>query len=288
MGECIMAKGKTKKIITVILVALLVLIVACVLAFKIYGDQLIRTGVVTGAEKALQVGVQLESVGLKVLAGKADIKNLVIDNPEGYQNPTFLKLGHAYVDLNVPTLMSDTIEIETVLLEDINLVIEQKDLTTNNLKEILNNLPQSEPSEPESKPAEEKPGKNIKIKVLEINNVKVTAKLIPGIPGRADQVTLPPISIRLENVGSGEKIDMAGLIKKIITEISKGIADKGKDLLPTDMINSLGDELQKQGKILLQGGQEAGKQILEGAQDIGKGATDAVKGIGDIFKKKEE
>ena len=283
-----MAKGKTKKIITVIVAALLILILAAVLIFKIYGDQIIRKGVIAGAENALHVGVQLDSVGLKVLAGKAELNNLKIDNPEGYKNPAFLELGHALVDLNVSSLLSDTVEIEMVQLEDIHLVIEQKDLTTNNLKEILNNLPKSEPAEPESKPAEEKGGKNLKIKVLEINNVKVTAKLIPGIPGRADQVTLPPISIRLENIGTAEKIDMAGLIKKIITEISKGVADKGKDLLPTDMLNSVGDELKKQGVELMNTGKEAGKQLLEGTKDIGKGATDAVKGIGDIFKKKEE
>jgi hypothetical protein len=111
--------------------------------------------------------------------------------------------------------------------------------------------------------------------------------LIPGIPGRADQVTLPPINIRLENVGTAEKIDMAGLIRKIITEISKGIADKGKDLLPTDMIGSITDELSKQGQELLKSGQDAGTELLESTKDIGKEATDAVKGIGDIFKKKE-
>jgi hypothetical protein len=278
-----MAKGKTKKIVTVIGIALLILIVAGVLIFKLYGDQLIRNGVIAGAQNALQVGVRLESVGLKVLAGKADLTNLEIDNPEGYNNPTFLTLGHAFVDLDVPTLFSDTVEIETVKLENINLVIEQNGLG-NNLKDILNNLPKTEP-EPE--PTAEKPGKNLRIKVLEINNVQVEAKLLP-IPGRADQVKLPPINIRLENVGSGEKIDMAGLIKKIITEISKGIADKGKDLLPTDMLNSVGDELKKQGEQLLQTGQEAGQQLLEGTKDIGKEATDAIKGIGDIFKKKEE
>ncbi|MHC4988877.1 MAG: AsmA family protein, partial [Planctomycetota bacterium] len=135
-----MAKGKVKKIIVGILVVLLVLIVACALVFKLYGDQLIRTGVIAGAQKALQVDVRLEGVGLKLLAGEASLENLEIDNPKGYKNPMFLKLGHAYVDLDVPTLMSDTVEIETIQLEGINLVIEQKDLTTNNLNDILNNL----------------------------------------------------------------------------------------------------------------------------------------------------
>ena len=87
---------------------------------------------------------------------------------------------------------------------------------------------------------------------------------------------------------SGLSIVSNSAIKKIITEISKGVADKGKDLLPTDMLNSLGDELKKQGVQLMNTGKEAGQQLLEGTKDIGKGATDAIKGIGDIFKKKED
>jgi hypothetical protein len=281
-----MAKGKTKKIVVGILIGLLVLILALALVFKLYGNQLIRTGIIAGSQKALQVGVRLESIDLKVIGGKVDLKNMEIDNPKGYKNPTFLKLGHAYIDLDMPTLMSDTVEITTVQLEDINLVIEQNG-TTNNLKDILNNLPKSETAKSESKPSEKGAGKNLRIKVLEINNVNVEAKLLP-IPGRADQIKLPPINIRLENVGTDEKIDMSGLIKQIITEISKGIAEKGKDVLPMDMIGSITDELSKQGEQLLKTGQEAGQQLLEGTKDIGKGATDAVKGIGDLFKKKEK
>jgi len=270
-----MAKGKVKKIATVVGVVLLILILTAAVIFKLYGNQLIRKGIIAGAQKTLQVGVRLDSVSLKVLAGKADLKNLEIDNPEGYKNPTFLKLGHAFVDLNVSSLLSDTVEIETVQIEDINLVIEQNGLS-NNLKDILNNLPESQPAEPETKPAKKGAGKNIQIKVLEIKNVQVEAKLLP-IPGRADQVKLPPINIRLENIGTAEKIDMAGLTKKILTEISKAVADKGKGLLPTDMVDSLGDELK-----------ELSGQLLEDTKDIGKGATDVIKGIGDIFKKKEE
>ncbi|RKY06878.1 MAG: hypothetical protein DRP56_06665, partial [Planctomycetota bacterium] len=135
-----MKKGKIKKIVVTILVVLLALILAAVIVFKLFGNQLLRSGIIVGAEKALQVSVRLDSVDLKVLAGKADLKNMEIDNPEGYQHPTFLKLGHAYMDLNVSSLTSDTIEMNMVQLENINLVIEQKG-KTNNLKEILNNLP---------------------------------------------------------------------------------------------------------------------------------------------------
>lgn len=272
-----MAKGKVKKIILGILIGLLILVLAIALVFKLYGNQLIRSGIIAGSQKALKVETRLESIDLKLIAGKVDLQNMEIDNPEGYQHRTFLKLGHAYMDLDVSSLTSDTIEMEMVQLEDINLVIEQKG-GTNNLKEILNNLPKSETTETEEgpEPAEEGSSKNVRIKVLEINNIEVKAKLLP-IPGQADTITLRIKPIRLENLGTDEKIDFAGVTIKILKEISKGIAEQGADVLPTDMIGSIGDELSKQGEAL-----------LEGTKDIGKGATDAVKGLGDLFKKKEE
>ena len=272
-----MAKRKIKKIIIGILVGLLVLILAVVLIFKLYGNQLLRTAIVTGAQKALQVDVRLESIDVKVVAGKVDLKNMEIDNPEGYNHPTFLKLGHAYMDLDVPSLMSDTIEMDMVQLENINLVIEQKG-KTNNLKEILSNLPKSESTEPEPEPEPAKEGaaKNFRIKGLEINNIEVKAKLLP-VPGRADTVTLKIKPIRLEDLGTDEKIDAAGLTAKILKAISKGIAEQGTDVLPTEMIGSIGDELGKQGGAL-----------LEGSKDIGKSATDAIGGLGGLFKKKEK
>ncbi|MHC5159628.1 MAG: hypothetical protein ACYSN8_06320, partial [Planctomycetota bacterium] len=217
------------------------------------------------------------NIDLRVVGGKVDLKNMEIDNPEGYTHPTFLKMGRAYMDLDVLSLMSDTVEMEMVQLEDINLVIEQKG-TTNNLKEILNNLPKSDPIEPEEEPepTEEGTGKNVRIKVLEINTVEVKAKLLP-IPGQADTVTLRIKPIRLENLGTDEKIDMAGVTAKVLKAISKGIAEQGADVLPTDMIGSIGEELGKQGKAL-----------LKGTQDVGKSAADTIKDLGGLFKKKEE
>jgi hypothetical protein len=70
---------------------------------------------------------------------------------------------------------------------------------------------------------------------------------------------------------------MAGVIAKVLRAISKGIAEQGADVLPTDMIGSIGTELGKQGEAL-----------LEGTQDIGKSATDTIKDLGGLFKKKEE
>ena len=267
-----MAKSKIKKIVTRILIGILVLLLAIALVFKLYGNQLLRTAIIAGAQKALQVDVRLESIDVKTFLGKVDLKNMEIDNPEGYNHPTFVKMGRAYMDLNVPSLLSETIEIEKIQLDDIHLVIEQKG-STSNIKEILNNLLKSDTKDPESEkepePVEEKADKNVYIKILEINNIEVKAKLIP-IPGRADTVTLKLKPIRLENLGTAEKIDMAGVTAEVLKAISKGIAQQGADILPTEMVGSLS------------------KKSQEAIKDASKGAVEAVKGLGGLLKKNDE
>ena len=271
-----------KKKMSKIVVGLLVFILILILLISIFGDIALKTGVESAGTSAMKVNVKLDDISLSMLAGKLKMNNLVVDNPEGYQNPTFLELGNAYIDLKTTSLLSDTIEIETMQFDNITLTIEQKGLT-NNLKEILANLPKSEPTEDKS---EEKSGKNLLIKQLDINGVTVKAKLLP-VPGRADNLTFELAPIHMENIGSKEDINTPELVSKILLAIAGGIAQKGKDVLPLDMVDSIGDELTKQGQKLLQGGIDVGAGVIEGGKDIGKEATDALKGL-NPFKKKEE
>ena len=275
---------KATKILSTIVIVLVVLVVVIALAVNIFGDQALKAGVETGASKAMKVDVTLNDISLGILAGKLNMNELVVNNPEGYQNPTFIELGHGFVDLNTKSLLSDTIEIDTMQFDNIKLTIEQKGLTSN-LKEILNNLPKTESTE-EEPATEEKAGKKLLIKQLDINGIEVKAKLLP-VPGRADTVTLKINPIHMENIGSDEDIDMPKLVTKIILAIAGGIAGQGKDLLPMDMINSIGDQLGEQGKKILEAGQNVGTGIIEGGKDIGKEATDALKGL-NPFKKKED
>ena len=71
-----MTKERMKKVIVRILIGLLVLLLVVALIFKLYGNQLLRTAIVAGAQKALQVDVRLDSIDLKVVAGKVDLQNM--------------------------------------------------------------------------------------------------------------------------------------------------------------------------------------------------------------------
>ncbi|MCI0498925.1 MAG: AsmA family protein [Planctomycetales bacterium] len=270
---------KVKKILVRAGIILLVLIAAVAILIKLYGNQAVKIGIEKASRFALKVDTRLGGVNLFILGGTLDLNNLEIDNPEGYEHPTFLNLGHGHVDLATTSLLSETIEIEKMQFDNITLTIEQKGMS-NNLKEILNNLPKPKPDqEPAPEPAkEEKPGKKLLIKQLDINGIEVKVKLLP-VPGRADTLTLRINPIHMENLGSNEKIDLPALISKILTAIAGGIAEQGKDLLPTDMINSIGDQLSEQRQKILESGKEAGSGLLQGVEDVGKSATDAIKGL---------
>ena len=278
-----MKKGLSK-IISMLAIGLLVLIIVVALLINIFGDAALKAGVETGASKAMKVPVSLDDISLSILGGKLNMNNLVVENPEGYQNQTFLELGHGFVELNTRSLLSDTVEIEKMQFDNIKLTIEQKGLTSN-LSQILDNLPKSESAEEE--PAEEEGGKNLLIKELDIKGIEVTVKLLP-VPGRADNLTLKINPIHMENLGTAEKINVPKLVSKVLLAIAGGIAQQGADLLPMDMINNIGGQLGEQGQRLLEAGQDIGTGIIEGGKDIGKGATDALKGLNPFQKKEEE
>jgi hypothetical protein len=271
------------KLLLRILIVIVVIIIAGIIVFLLVGNSLIRMGIEKGASSALKVPVELGSVSVHPFASKVELQNLVVHNPAGYEIPTLLKLGDGRVKVDIGSLMSDTVDIDYVILDNVDLSIEQKGLSTN-LNDIIKSLPKT----PEQAQAQEKaPGKKLRIKTLEINNVNVTAKLLP-IPGKATQVTLKLAPIKMTDLGSDNKLDMATLSGKIFAAIAEGVAKQGTDLLPSDITGPLKSGLgQVQG--LLQGVAPEAGQIEKGAVEAGKGILEqgqkAGKGIFGIFKK---
>jgi hypothetical protein len=284
-----MLKKRLIKVLLIFILILLVIITSAIVVYKTKGKELIRKGIVTGAQKTLQVPVRLDEVDLVLSEGKATLTNLEIDNPEKYQDkaPTFLKMGQAYIDLDVRSLFTDTVKITTFKIDNIFIAIEQKG-NTSNLEEILDNLPKSDAPDAEPESDVKDQGKDLLIDVLEINNIQVQAELLP-IPGRADIVKFKLDPIRLENVGKDYRVSSAKLTAMIMQALSSGIIEKGSELLPIDMVGSLAESLGQQGLKVLEAGEKVGEGLIKGAAGgIEKGAEGAIKGIGGLFTQEKE
>jgi uncharacterized protein involved in outer membrane biogenesis len=246
-----------------VLIVIAAIIVLGIVVFLVAGNQLLKIGITKGASNALKVPVELGSINLSVLGGSVKLKDLVVSNPAGYELPTLMKLGGADVKVNIGSLMSDKVEIDHIILDNIEVSIEQKGLSTN-LNDILKSLPKSEEKAPApSEPAA--PGKKLYIKTLEINNVSVTAKLLP-IPGKSSAVTFKIAPIKMTDLGSDNKLDMAALTGKILSAIAEGVAKQGTDLLPSDVTGSLKSGLGKTSEVM----QDTGKKLGSGIMGIFK------------------
>jgi len=263
-------KSKIGKIVLYVVLGVIVLAGVLVALFAMFGESAIRSAIQRQGSATLGVPVKVDSLNLSVLQGKVGIGGVVVGNPEGYSG-NLLELKDGSVDVGIKSLMSDTVHIEDIRLDGMDLVIEQKGLN-NNLKEIIDAIPKKEE---EAK----KEGKPLVIDNLELSNIVVKVKLI-DLPGRADTVPLKLEPITMQNLGTEDKVSMATLVSKILVAVATGVAKQGAGVLPDEVTNAVKSGLSgvmQQSEALMKEGQK----ILE----EGSGVLEGVKGI---FEKKKE
>ncbi len=266
---------KASKIIYIALAVIVIVVIVVVAAVGLFADSAVRVAVESAGSKALGVKVELQNVDLSIMGGELGFKNLTIDNPPGYAHDRLLELQEAKIAVKVKSLLSDVVNIKDIKLDGVNIVLEQKGLSSN-LQDLINAMPGHAKSESEAEPS----GKTLRIDNLEITNVTAKVKLLP-VPGKADTVTLELSPIKMTNLGSDEKLDLAKLSGKIVMAIASGIAEQGAGILPKDMVDTMTSTLGKTvdlGKGIV----TESEKLLMGTGDAGKGVTEGLK---DLLKK---
>lgn len=274
------------KTLRIIILVVLILILAVLILIDLFAERAVKIGIETAATKTLNVGVTVDDVDLSITAGKLGLKKLLINNPPGYKHEKMLELKDAKIQVDIRSLLSDTVKIKEIMLDGANVVLEQRGLTNNNIQDVIKSIPAKE-AEPS--------GKKLHIDYLEITNTKVRVKLLP-IPGKADTLTLELSPIKMTNLGGDNKLNTAALSGKILLAIASEIAEQGAGTLPKEMIGSLASELKRLGALsdalrqeggkLLETGKDIGKEAVETGKDIGEAATEALKGL--LKPKKKE
>ncbi len=268
---------KKSKAIYVIVLLVLIIAVILVVGAGLFIDGALRIAIESAGSKALNVKVNVKSADLSIMAGKASLKNLTIDNPPGYQQQKLLELKDAAVAVHPKSLLSNTVRIKQIKLDGANLAIEQKGLS-NNLQDLIKAMPKQD------KPS----GKKLYIDTLEITNITANVKLIP-LPGKTDTITLKLPIIKMTDLGSDNKLDLAKLTEQIILAIARGIAEQGVGVLPKEMIDTMSSTLGKVidlSKDIFGDSQDVGEKVLKDAEDVGKEVTEGLKGL--LKTKKQE
>ena len=254
---------KSLKVLRIVLLVIVIAVVAAVIIINLFADRAVKIGIETAASKTLNVGVNIDDVDLSVMGGSLALQNLIIKNPPGYQHDKLLDLRNAKIEVNVMSLLNDVVNIKEIKLDGMEVTIEQRGISGNNLQDVIAAIPKSQKTKGEPS------GKKLHIDNLEISDITVNVKLLP-VPGKADTVTLELSPIKMTDLGSDNKLDTAELAGKILLAIATGVAEQGVGVLPKNMVDTMQSTLDKTidlGKATSEKGQElmdTGKKLFEG------------------------
>lgn len=256
-------KKSLKKTVRVILLTVLILAAVAAAAIDIFADIVLKTGIEVAATRALNVGVRVENVDLKIFAGKLSISNLVVDNPPGYRYDKLLELKEARIEIDVWSLLSERVNIKEINLEGLNIFLEQRGVSGNNLHDVTKAVSARRKAEGKS----EKRGKKLYVNNIEITDVIVKAKLLP-VPGEIDTITFNLDPIVMTDLGGDNELNTAELSRTILMAIVAGVTNKGTGILPKEMTSAMKStldttmQLGKEGKQLLKEGKGTGENFI--------------------------
>ena len=269
------------KILITLSISIVVLLV--ILALSI--NAIARTAVEKAGTAALGTEVTAQKASVGLMSGSAEIKGLVIANPKEFEGGNLFELHLASVSVSVTSLLSDTIEVPSIVIDSPTLRLRQQGLTSN-LKIVLDNTrgeapsaeaePRGEAPSAEAEPGGEAPSaaKKFKIGRIQITRAQLEYALGGAPPVR---VTLPDIDITDVSNADGTPLLLGDVFVKVLYAMAKSAAASGAGLIPDDV------------KDTLSGIRGVGTQAVEKTLE---GAGNAVRGVGSLVNrltgKKEE
>jgi uncharacterized protein involved in outer membrane biogenesis len=275
-----------KKIGFALLILLVVIIVGLVVVSMNLG-RTIKIAVETALPRMTGTDINIDKVVVRPLAGKVQIKGLILGNPEGYKSKHAIAFGEFRVDMDIKSLMSDTIHIREIVLKQPEIIYEMG-LGNSNIGTILANLnkaagPGDEEAE-EEKPEQDKPEKGLVIDHLLVESpmVVISSKLTQGFGAPIPLPTIDLKDIGKDNPDGASPVQVcAQIISAIATSISVAVQEStlavGKEVK-----NALGDVTETGGAALedIVGTAGEGAKAAAGtARDAAGKAKDAVGGV---------
>ena len=210
-----------KRILKIGLVLGILLVIGLVAAFLSL-NSLVKTGFEKVGPLVTKTEVKLESANLSPFSGQGELRGLFVGNPEGYKTPSAITVGDIKVNLDVKTVLSDVVHVQSIEIESPEITFEGR-LGGSNLSKLLDNI-SSVAAKDDSKAPSEEPvegGKKLEVEVLMIKNARVNLSMT-GMAGKSATVELS--DIHLTNIGMDQDgISTAELSQLVTREILEAV-----------------------------------------------------------------
>lgn len=270
-----------------IVVALTILVVVGLAVLFLFIDRAAKSAIEKGGTYALGVDTTLGGADIGLVSGRFALSDLAVANPPGFGAPQFMRLGRGELALSLSSLMSDEIEVPSLVLDDLSISLERKDGKAN-YDEILKHLEKLGGSDGKKAPSEDGSTKKFVIREIVLNNVRAEVQLLP-IGGELTKTTVTIPTIRLKNVGNDGQ-SMSQVFAAILDAVLRAVVDFGGDLVPKELLKDLSKKLPDLGNQALELTRELGDSLGELGKGVGEKAgevlDDAKKSLDELFKKK--
>lgn len=248
-------KGSFKRRLMVLGAVCVLFLLLVFVAITVWLKPLIRKGVETYGPDIVDAELKVDEVTIGPYRGLADIKGLVVGNPEGFKEPTAIDAKSVEVRLRLRSLLTDTVVIKEILIEE-PVITYEKGQGSDNLRHLQKNAMEWAKS---LSSGDSESSKKVVIERFRVRNGTLRVKL-PGLP--AVPVRLADIERR--NIG-GESSDVMNFGQA--TEDLLG----SLHLNASDAVAKAGDSIEKAGKEALESGKDLGDKAIKGAGDAIKG-----------------
>jgi uncharacterized protein involved in outer membrane biogenesis len=163
---------------------------------------------------SLRLTTTLDRASLSLFGGKVRLHGLAIASPKGYSAPHMLEVGDLDIAVRYRNLRTQPMHIASIVVKKPKLVVEQSNGVFN-FKKAASLQP--------SKPASKEP------MLLVIDEVKVQDAVVvlkPGLPGLAQEITVPVGSITMKDVGKGKGAKNGAALRDVTMQIASALAAK--------------------------------------------------------------
>lgn len=252
------------------LLATLVLLFLGVITLVVCLDGIIKASTEKALGFATECDSTLDKASLNPLSGHLKLSGLEIKNPKAFdQAHPFVHFNTTEVQLQPASLVSDKIEIDTVVLDGLEFSYVKPAEGKDNVQTVLDSvnrlLPQGDPNAPQKEAPKEKSPSNkaIHVGVVKFADAKVHVSWDLGLGAAPVKLDVPLPAFEVRNV-----------------EVKGGMPE-----LTSELVKDIGAQLVKQAPEIGKAVAESAKANYKNIAEENKGLIDAAKGFKNPFKK---
>lgn len=205
-----------------IIISLIAVIIITIAGLSLSLGKIARSAIEEAGSKMLGANIRVEEIDVSVLGGRLDIKNLIVGNPEGFVSDHAFALGEILVQLDIASVFSDTVVINSIAVKNPEINYEVG-MGKTNINTLLGNINSGKPAgsaaEDNGAGAETTGSKKVVIEDLLIKDAKVQAKL----SATGAELKLP--EIHLTNIGKeGDSVSFRQALGKVMAAVVASLA----------------------------------------------------------------